>query len=114
MASAILERLLEQASRLARLVLQRIVHPCSSIQTTWSAKALKMAIDSELPAKASGILMAESTQSSPPAKRRKITGRPFYESLGSPKMILAPMVDQSEFVRFYNASSIRPWTDLAD
>ncbi|MCJ1311523.1 hypothetical protein MMC25_005195 [Agyrium rufum] len=27
----------------------------------------------------------------------KLTGRAFYESLGSPKMILAPMVDQSEF-----------------
>ncbi|KAL2038854.1 hypothetical protein N7G274_008376 [Stereocaulon virgatum] len=33
----------------------------------------------------------------PPAKRRKLTGRALYESLGSPKMILAPMVDQSEF-----------------
>ena len=30
--------------------------------------------------------------------RVKPTGRAFYESLGSPKMILAPMVDQSEFV----------------
>ena len=37
-----------------------------------------------------------------PAQRKKLTGRAFYESLGSPKMILAPMVDQSEFVRgFY-------------
>ena len=36
-----------------------------------------------------------------PAKRRKLTGRAFYESLGSPKMILAPMVDQSEFVRSF-------------
>ena len=32
--------------------------------------------------------------------RRKLVGRAFYQSLGSPKMILAPMVDQSEFVRF--------------
>ncbi|MCJ1397540.1 hypothetical protein MMC11_000734 [Xylographa trunciseda] len=29
---------------------------------------------------------------------KKLIGRAFYESLGSPKMILAPMVDQSEFV----------------
>ena len=28
----------------------------------------------------------------------KLTGRAFYESIGSPKMVLAPMVDQSEFV----------------
>lgn len=35
-----------------------------------------------------------------PNKRAKLTGRAFYESIGSPKMILAPMVDQSEFVRF--------------
>lgn len=32
------------------------------------------------------------------APRRKLTGRAFYESIGSPKMVLAPMVDQSEFV----------------
>lgn len=28
----------------------------------------------------------------------KLHGRKFYESLGSPKFVLAPMVDQSEFV----------------
>ena len=31
-------------------------------------------------------------------KRRKLHGRVFYESIGSPKFVLAPMVDQSEFV----------------
>jgi tRNA-dihydrouridine synthase 1 len=31
--------------------------------------------------------------------RTKLHGRDFYESVGSPKVILAPMVDQSEFVR---------------
>ncbi|KAL9607520.1 MAG: hypothetical protein Q9167_007568 [Letrouitia subvulpina] len=30
-------------------------------------------------------------------KRPKCTGRAFYERMGSPKMVLAPMVDQSEF-----------------
>lgn len=35
-----------------------------------------------------------------PRRKAKLTGRAFYESIGSPKMILAPMVDQSEFVRF--------------
>ncbi|KAK3063611.1 hypothetical protein LTS18_014109, partial [Coniosporium uncinatum] len=29
--------------------------------------------------------------------RRKLHGRAFYESIGSPKVVLAPMVDQSEF-----------------
>lgn len=32
-------------------------------------------------------------------KPRKLHGRAFYESIGSPKLVLAPMVEQSEFVR---------------
>lgn len=31
--------------------------------------------------------------------RKKLLGRAFYESIGSPKYIVAPMVDRSEFVR---------------
>ncbi|KAF6231707.1 hypothetical protein HO173_010009 [Letharia columbiana] len=38
-----------------------------------------------------------STNPPSPAKRRKLTGRAFYQNLGSPRMVLAPMVDQSEF-----------------
>ncbi len=35
----------------------------------------------------------------PPVIRpAKLHGRQFYESIGSPKIVLAPMVDQSEFV----------------
>jgi tRNA-dihydrouridine synthase 1 len=30
--------------------------------------------------------------------RPKLHGRAFYESIGSPKYIIAPMVDASEFV----------------
>ncbi|KAH0537301.1 hypothetical protein FGG08_005891 [Glutinoglossum americanum] len=33
----------------------------------------------------------------PVVGRQKLCGRAFYESIGSPKKILAPMVDQSEF-----------------
>ncbi len=32
------------------------------------------------------------------ARPAKLHGRAFYESIGSPKLILAPMVDRSEFV----------------
>lgn len=35
-----------------------------------------------------------------PRKRVKLHGRAFYESIGSPKLVLAPMVEQSEFVRY--------------
>jgi hypothetical protein len=34
----------------------------------------------------------------PGALKKKLHGRAFYNSIGSPKFILAPMVDQSEFV----------------
>lgn len=30
--------------------------------------------------------------------KEKLHGRAFYESIGSPKHIVAPMVDQSEYV----------------
>lgn len=33
-------------------------------------------------------------------KKTKLHGRAFYESIGSPKLVLAPMVEQSEFVRY--------------
>jgi tRNA-dihydrouridine synthase 1 len=35
-------------------------------------------------------------------KKTKLHGRAFYESIGSPKLVLAPMVEQSEFVRFFS------------
>jgi len=39
-----------------------------------------------------------SSAASPASVGKKLHGRTFYESIGSPKFILAPMVDQSEFV----------------
>jgi hypothetical protein len=33
---------------------------------------------------------------------KKLQGRQFYESIGSPKYIVAPMVDRSEFVRLFH------------
>jgi hypothetical protein len=41
-----------------------------------------------------GTAQAQALGSTKP----KLAGRAFYESIGSPKYILAPMVDQSEFV----------------
>lgn len=54
------------------------------------------------------MAQVESAQAIPaahPAKRVKLTGRAFYESIGSPKMIVAPMVDRSEFVSTPETSS---------
>lgn len=45
--------------------------------------------------------MGDEATGDPPAGgvKTKLHGRAFYESIGSPKFIVAPMVDQSEFVR---------------
>jgi hypothetical protein len=64
--------------------------------------------------------MASETVSSAPAQsngatttsgKTKLHGRAFYESIGSPKLILAPMVEQSEFVCFFESLSCRGITD---
>lgn len=39
----------------------------------------------------------------PAVRKPKLHGRAFYESIGSPKYIIAPMVNQSEFVSGWQA-----------
>jgi hypothetical protein len=51
------------------------------------------------PAVIETIATTTATTESNGVKRRKLQGREFYESIGSPKTIVAPMVEQSEFVR---------------
>ncbi|KAB5558538.1 putative dihydrouridine synthase family protein [Coniochaeta sp. 2T2.1] len=46
-----------------------------------------------------------------PAPKTKLHGRAFYESIGSPKHIVAPMVDQSEFAWRMLASTFLPEAD---
>ncbi|KEZ46894.1 tRNA-dihydrouridine(16/17) synthase [NAD(P)(+)] [Scedosporium apiospermum] len=53
--------------------------------------------------------MAGKRDDGAPPKKAKLVGRAFYESIGSPKYILAPMVDQSEFAwRMLSRSYIPP------
>jgi hypothetical protein len=40
----------------------------------------------------------QNSEGLPHRGTQKLHGRAFYESIGSPKMIVAPMVDRSEFV----------------
>lgn len=74
----------------------------------WSRTIASMTI-SQTKSEANEPPTPASTNPPSPAKRRKLTGRAFYESLGSPKMILAPMVDQSEFVRCFIRLSYHGW-----
>ena len=46
--------------------------------------------------------------------RKKPTGRAFYESIGKPSVVLAPMVDQSEFVSIsLLVTAQRAWLTVA-
>ncbi|XXG96687.1 hypothetical protein Hte_002977 [Hypoxylon texense] len=50
-----------------------------------------------------------STTANGEAGKAKLHGRAFYESIGSPKFVLAPMVDQSEFAwRMLSRSFLSP------
>jgi hypothetical protein len=63
--------------------------------TTTTISTAEMA-QSVLPSLAAQPIVQTDAHSAPKAK---LHGRAFYESIGSPKHIIAPMVDQSEFVR---------------
>lgn len=45
-----------------------------------------------------GTMAGDSSSSCVSPSAKKLHGRAFYESIGSPTFVLAPMVDQSEFV----------------
>ena len=67
----------------------------------WAARPLLQRLSAALAAPSAKMDNALRPQhmdglSGPTAQ--KLHGRAFYESIGSPKMIVAPMVDRSEFV----------------
>ncbi|KAL4766493.1 tRNA-dihydrouridine synthase family protein [Aspergillus foveolatus] len=55
-----------------------------------------MAISETIPAISNGVAQI-APEKLEPVTRKKLHGRAFYESIGSPKYIVAPMVDRSEF-----------------
>lgn len=77
---------------------------CARLRRAASAVTLKLKII-DSPKACHHHFTAMSSPPSTPALGKKLHGRAFYESLGSPKLILAPMVDQSEFVSSSFSSS---------
>ncbi|KAI1478643.1 FMN-linked oxidoreductase [Daldinia eschscholtzii] len=54
-------------------------------------------------------MASKTTNGTTTVSKTKLHGRAFYESLGSPKFVLAPMVDQSEFAwRMLTRSFLTP------
>lgn len=83
--------------------------PCIvNLQYSYHLATMAAELDTPQP-----LAAATTTTTTPITK--KLHGRAFYESIGSPKFIVAPMVNQSEFV---STSSLpqdrqtgRPWTN---
>lgn len=57
-----------------------------------------MATGNDVPAVAPVAAAAQGANVEPGPGKAKLRGRAFYESIGSPKYVVAPMVAQSEFV----------------
>lgn len=62
-----------------------------------------------------GVPLAMGTTQSQPVTvalpKKKLHGRAFYESIGSPRYIIAPMVDASEFVSLPRPRLELPYPD---
>ncbi|GKZ37315.1 hypothetical protein AbraIFM66950_008801 [Aspergillus brasiliensis] len=56
-----------------------------------------MAVPETQPAPQGSVADQNAPVAAPAEQRKKLLGRQFYESIGSPKYIIAPMVDRSEF-----------------
>ncbi|OJJ74494.1 hypothetical protein ASPBRDRAFT_193214 [Aspergillus brasiliensis CBS 101740] len=56
-----------------------------------------MAVPETQPAPQGSVADQNAPVAAPTEPRKKLLGRQFYESIGSPKYIIAPMVDRSEF-----------------
>lgn len=57
-----------------------------------------MAVPETQPAPQGSVADQNAPVAAAAEPRKKLLGRQFYESIGSPKYIIAPMVDRSEFV----------------
>lgn len=65
----------------------------------FEAGLLRLAALRNPPPSLAQITKTQLARMSQSTKAPKLHGRAFYESIGCPKLILAPMVEQSEFVR---------------
>ncbi|KAF1986858.1 FMN-linked oxidoreductase [Aulographum hederae CBS 113979] len=74
-------------------------------------EATQQTSDASRPGPSNGTDEPDPTPCNP---RKKLHGRAFYESIGSPKFVVAPMVDQSDFAwRMLTRSFLPPHTPTA-
>ncbi|KAK0389239.1 hypothetical protein NLU13_2814 [Sarocladium strictum] len=73
---------------IGRFLVHRPFHLFTTSKAPFRQRYATMAVESEKPTGTSGSAVRDA---------KKLHGRAFYESIGSPKYVVAPMVDQSEF-----------------